>query len=59
MYVPYHSLNNQGLLKCYKARRIEIDGKSYDKFLVGISDENFFIDGINCIINNKIMEGLR
>lgn len=59
LYVPYHSLNNQGLLKCYKARRIEIDGKSYDKFLVGISDENFFIDGINCIINNKIMEGLR
>lgn len=59
IYVPYNSLNNHGLLECYKASKIEIDGKTFDKFLVGISTENFFIDGINCIINNKIMEGLK
>lgn len=59
IFVPYNSLNNHGLLRCYKALRIEIDGKSFDKFLVGVSRENFFIDGIDCIINNKVMEGLR
>ncbi len=59
LYVPYSSLNNHGLLTCYKALKIEIDGKCYDKFLVGVSNENFFIDGINCIINSQIMEGLR
>ncbi len=59
IYVPYNSLNNHGLLECYKATKIEIDGKTFDKFLVGISTENFFIDGINCIINSKIMEGLK
>ena len=59
VYVPYNSLNNHGLLTCYKGYRIEIDGKSFDKFLIGISDEHFYMDGIDCILNNKIMEGLK
>lgn len=59
LYVPYNSLNNHGLLTCYKALKIEINGKYCDKFLVGLSNENFYIDGIDCIINNKIMEGLK
>lgn len=59
IYVPFNSLNNHGLLTCYKALKLEIDGKSFDKFLVGISHENFFIDGIECIINSKVMEGLK
>ena len=36
-----------------------IDGKECDDFLVGVSEENFFMDGIECIINSKIMEGLK
>lgn len=59
IYVPYNSLNNHGLLTCFKAQKIIIDGKECDKFLVGISEENFFIDGIECILNNRIMEDLR
>ncbi len=59
LYVPYHTLNHEGLLKCYKADHLEIEGRCYKKFLVGVSHENFFIDGINCIINNEIMEGLK
>ena len=59
IYVPYNSLNNHGLLECYKCLRLEIDGKCFDKFLVGVSNENFYIDGIDCIINNFLMEGLR
>lgn len=59
IYVPYNSLNNHGLLKCFKPFKIVIDGKENDKFLVGISEEKFYMDGIDCIINTQIMEGLR
>jgi hypothetical protein len=59
IYVPYNSLNNSGLLECYKCKYLEIDGKCYDKFLLGISNDSFFMDGIDCIINNSVMEGLR
>lgn len=59
LYVPYHSLNHQGLLTCCKALKLEIDGKCCEQFLVGLSTENFFIDGIDCIINNRVMEGLK
>lgn len=59
IYVPYNSLNNHGLLECYKVQKIVIDGKECDDFLVGVSEENFFMDGIECIINSKIMEGLK
>lgn len=59
IYVPYNTLNHHGLLTCYKAEKLEIEGRCCHSFLVGISDENFFIDGINCIINNKIMEDLK
>ncbi len=59
IYVPYNSLNNHGLLKCFKALKLEIDGLVYDKFLVGISEKNFFMDGIDCILSSNVMEGLR
>jgi len=59
IYIPYNSLNNHGLLECYKAEKLIIDGKENKNFLIGISNENFFIDGIDCIINSKIMEELK
>lgn len=58
-YVPFNSLNNHGLLKCYKGDKLIINNKCFYNFLVGISDNDFFIDGINCIINNNVMEGLK
>lgn len=59
IYVPYNSLNNHGLLKCFKANKIIIDGKENDNFLVGVSETEMFIDGIDCILNISLMEGLR
>lgn len=59
IYVPYNSLNNHGLLTCCKGLKLQIDGKEYDRFLVGISEEKFFLDGIDCIINSHVMEGLK
>lgn len=59
VYVPYNSLNNHGLLTCYKGFKLEIDGLVCDKFLIGVSDERFYMDGIDCILSSTIMEGLR
>lgn len=59
IYVPYNSLNNHGLLTCFRAEKIMIDGKEGRNFLVGISKEKMFIDGIDCIISTSLMEGLR
>ena len=59
IYVPFNSLNNNGLLECYKCKCLEIGGRYYDRFLLGISNEKFYMDGIDCIINNSVMEGLK
>ncbi len=57
--VPFRVLNNQGLLKCIKGFRLEIDHKISKSFLIGVSDEELIGDGIDCIISERIMEGLK
>jgi len=50
IYVPYTSLNHQGIVKCRKVEKIEIDGKIYKNMLIGYSKEKFKIEDIDCII---------
>ena len=57
-YVPFHSLNNQNLLKCLRPEYVEIENKKFNNYLIGISDKNFNFDGVKCILNNKLMEEL-
>jgi len=55
--VPYKTCNEDGLLKCIKAKKIYIDGIGIRKnFLVGLTT-SINIDGINCILNEKLLEG--
>lgn len=58
IYVPYHSLNHKGLLKCIAPKKVEVNGKSSKNYLIGISEEEFHIDGINCILNSKCLEDI-
>ncbi len=58
LYVPYHSLNHKGLLKCIVPKKITLEGKDYDKYLIGLSEQQFHIDGINCLLNSKCLEDL-
>lgn len=58
IYVPYHSLNHKGLLKCIAPKSVEIAGVSSKNYLIGISEEKFHIDGISCILNSKCLEDL-
>ncbi|NLL44580.1 MAG: sigma-E processing peptidase SpoIIGA [Mollicutes bacterium] len=56
--VPYHTVNNKGLLKCLIADKIVIKGiGERTKFLVGIMEEKIKIDGIDCILHQQLMEG--
>ena len=49
--VPIKTLNMDGLVKCFRLNKLEIDGKEVrEKFLVGIMDKNITIDGIDCIL---------
>ena len=58
LLVPYDSLNNHSLLKCIIPDKIFIQGVGFRKnFLVGISNEEIGIDGVDCILNSKLMEG--
>ena len=52
IYVPFHSLNNNGLLKCICCEYILIDNKRYDDVLVGIS-ENLSMD---CVLNERLFD---
>lgn len=55
-YIPFNSLNNHNLLKCIKPLYVVIDEKKYNNYLLGISDKKFHLDGVQCLLNNKLME---
>ncbi len=60
LFIPYSSLNNHQLLKCIRAKKAYINGvESNTSFLVGISDNKFNLDGVNCILHEKILEGIK
>lgn len=57
--VPFDTLNNQGLLKCIIPQKINIIGVGmYIDVLVGISEQKIKIDGVDCILHEKTLEGL-
>lgn len=56
MYVPYNSLNHHGLLECIKPKYIIINNKKITNYLIGLSEESFKLNGIECLLNYKILE---
>jgi len=56
--VPYKTINNESILRCLKGDNLYINNKKINKkFLVGISN-NINIDGVDCIFNERLMEGI-
>ena len=55
--VPYHTIGNNGFIECINPIKIEIDGKRC-KALVGVSKEVIKIEGVDCLLPYKIMEGI-
>lgn len=57
IYVPYNTISSSGILKCIKPKKIYIENVGYkNKFLVGLI-KNINIDGVDCILNEKLLEG--
>ena len=58
MYVPYNTINHHGLLECIKPKYILIENKKITNYLIGLSEESFKLNGIDCLLNYKILEDL-
>lgn len=56
--VPYKTISGDGLLPCFKANKIKIGKEEYHtSFLIGLMEEAIRMDGVDCILNKKVMEG--
>ena len=54
IYVNVKVLNNITLVKCIKVKHITINNKVIKDVLIGILDDEIKIDGVDCLLNNKI-----
>lgn len=56
LLVPYHTVNNNGLLECIVPHKIYIHNIGYrSNFLLGLMDE-VNIEGVDCILNQQLLE---
>ncbi len=58
MFVPFNSLNHHGLIVCLKPKYILVDNKKLTNYLVGLSEKSFKLNGIDCLLNYKILEDI-
>ena len=55
MYIPFNTIKGSGLMRCYKPSFIVINNQKIYGYLVG-ECEYKFSDGVECILNVKLME---
>ena len=55
--IRYNTIDNIGYIKSYKPDRVLIDGNEY-KVMIGLIDHDIGFDGVDCILNNKYLEGI-
>lgn len=54
-FVPYRTIDNESLMKCFKPRKVYIDGiGERNDILIGIINKKFI--GFNCLLNNCLLE---
>ncbi len=55
--IPYNTIDNVGYIKGYKPDKVYIEGigECY-KVIVGLIDMDICMDGVDCILNTKILE---
>lgn len=58
MYVPVKTVNKNSLLKCYKPKELQINNQKFNNYLIGIVKNKINIDGVDCLLNYKMMEEL-
>lgn len=54
-FIPYSGVS-KGLIKCFKADKVIINEKTYEKVIIGVLKNKIKIDGIDCLLNKKLLE---
>ncbi len=56
--VPCTTVNKESMLKCFRIKKIVVNKKVIeDEVLVGISDNNFGLEGVDLLLHEKIIKG--
>lgn len=57
-YVPYDTVNHHDMLKCVAVKEVMIKGVGITKnVLVGLLDHTIQMDGVDCILHERLLEG--
>ena len=57
-YIPYQRINEGGLLRCYKVKKIFIEGIGVKKnIVVGVVNEKLKFNKVEVLLNYLLMEG--
>ena len=56
--IPYKVVNKIMMLKIYKCNMVIINNHVFNNIYLGISEDDFNIDGVDVLLNNKLMEEL-
>ena len=58
LLVPCTTVNKESMLKCFRIKKIVVNKKVIeDEVLVGISDNNFGLEGVDLLLHEKIIKG--
>ena len=58
IFVPVHTIIGTNIIECIKIQELKIDNNIIKKeVLLGFINKKIKIDGIECLLNNEIMEG--
>lgn len=52
--VPYNALNHHGIIYCFSPDKVFVDDREYPELIIGLSEENFHIDGCNALLNSRM-----
>ena len=54
-YVPYKTIDNDSLIKCFNPKKVYIDGiGERNDICIGVINKRFI--GYNCLLNYRLME---
>lgn len=60
IFIPYVTITENGLLECISLKKVYIDDVGIKKnVLLGFIKEKITIDGVDCILQTKLLEGIK
>ena len=58
IYVPYKTITNSGVIKCFVVDKVIIDNKEFNNLLIGDIKNKFNLNNVDCLLPNIIKEDL-